>query len=230
METRNETIHEQGKLKRKLGLGAALAVAVGTTIGSGIFSSLAEVAGASGSALMMIVSFVIGGLIMIPQNLLYAELASAYPEDGGQYTWLKEAGWRPVAFLNGWLAFWATDPSTCSVMSLAIASYLAFFIPALTGIGIKVVAILLIIGFTTLHYRSVEAGARFQAFITSLKLLPFFLLAMYEKNGQPMEKLLSYYVQSRFVRPKIRPYKTNNYYAILMKGGMTHDSVLEKDR
>jgi len=107
METRNETIHEQGKLKRKLGLGAALAVAVGTTIGSGIFSSLAEVAGASGSALMMIVSFVIGGLIMIPQNLLYAELASAYPEDGGQYTWLKEAGWRPVAFLNGWLAFWA---------------------------------------------------------------------------------------------------------------------------
>ena len=81
METRNETIHEQGKLKRKLGLGAALAVAVGTTIGSGIFSSLAEVAGASGSALMMIVSFVIGGLIMIPQNLLYAELASAYPED-----------------------------------------------------------------------------------------------------------------------------------------------------
>lgn len=171
-----ETLQPQGELKRKLGLGAALAVAVGTTVGSGIFSSLAEVAGASGSALMLIVSFVIGGLIMIPQNLLYAELASAYPEDGGQYTWLKEAGWRPVAFLNGWLAFWATDPSTCSVMSLAIANYLAFFIPALSGIGVKLAAILLIVAFTALHYRSVEAGARFQAFITSLKLLPFFLL------------------------------------------------------
>ena len=61
-------------------------------------------------------------------------------------------------------------------------------------------------------------------------MLPAFFLGMYEKNGQPMEKLLSYYVQSRFVRPKIRPYKTNNYYAILMKGGMTHDSVLGKDR
>ena len=224
METRNETIHEQGKLKRKLGLGAALAVAVGTTIGSGIFSSLAEVAGASGSALMMIVSFVIGGLIMIPQNLLYAELASAYPEDGGQYTWLKEAGWRPVAFLNGWLAFWATDPSTCSVMSLAIASYLAFFIPALTGIGIKVVAILLIIGFTTLHYRSVEAGARFQAFITSLKLLPFFLLAMYEKNGQPPEKLIRNIVQVCFLRPKQRPYRTNNFYDLLNR-----QDILDKE-
>ena len=46
-------------------------------------------------------------------------------------------------------------------------------------------------------------------------MLPAFFLGMYEKNGQPMEKLLSYYVQSRFVRPKIRPYKTNNYYALL---------------
>ena len=93
MEKKNDTLQSQGELKRKLGLGAALAVAVGSTIGSGIFSSLAEVAGASGSAMMMIASFIIGGLIMIPQNLLYAELASAYPEDGGQYTWLREAGW-----------------------------------------------------------------------------------------------------------------------------------------
>ena len=73
-------------------------------------------------------------------------------------------------------------------------------------------------------------GSSAAALCMMLVMLPFFLLAMYEKNGQPMEKLLSYYVQSRFVRPKIRPYKTNNYYAILMKGGMTHDSVLEKDR
>ena len=52
---------------------------------------------------------------------------------------------------------------------------------------------------------------------------PAFFLGIYEKNGQPMKKLLSYYVQSRFVRQEIPPYKTNNYYAILMKGGMTHD-------
>ena len=65
MEKKNDTLQSQGELKRKLGLGAALAVAVGSTIGSGIFSSLAEVAGASGSAMMMIASFIIGGLIMI---------------------------------------------------------------------------------------------------------------------------------------------------------------------
>lgn len=176
MENKNESARTQGTLKRKLGLGAALAVAVGTTVGSGIFSSLAEVAGAAGSGIMIIVCFIVGGIIMIPQNMLYAELASAYPEDGGQYTWLKEAGWRPIAFLNGWLAFWATDPSTCSVMSLAIANYLAFFIPGLAGIGVRIVSIAIILIFTALHYRSVEAGARFQAFITSLKMFPFFIL------------------------------------------------------
>lgn len=60
-------------------------------------------------------------------------------------------------------------------------------------------------------------------------MLPAFFLGMYEKNGQPLEKLLSHYVQARFLRPKIRPYKTNNYYAILMRGGSAH-AVLEKDR
>lgn len=52
-------------------------------------------------------------------------------------------------------------------------------------------------------------------------MLPAFFLGMYEKNGQPLEKLLSYYVRARFLRPKIRPYKTENYYALLMKGGIS---------
>ena len=60
-------------------------------------------------------------------------------------------------------------------------------------------------------------------------MLPAFFLGMYEKNGQSLEKVLSHYVQARFLRPKIRPYQTNNYYALLMKGGVTH-AVLEKDR
>ena len=61
-------------------------------------------------------------------------------------------------------------------------------------------------------------------------MLPMFFLAMYQKNGQPAEKILMYYIQARFIRPKVRPYQTHNYYALLMKGGMTHDPVLEKDR
>ena len=48
-------------------------------------------------------------------------------------------------------------------------------------------------------------------------MLPAFFLGMYQKNGQPAEKLLRYYVQAKFLRPKVRPYKTCNYYSILTK-------------
>ena len=60
-------------------------------------------------------------------------------------------------------------------------------------------------------------------------MLPMFFLAMYQKNGQPAEKILWYYFQARFVRPKVRPYQTRNYYALLMKGDDAHDSVSEKE-
>lgn len=48
-----------------------------------------------------------------------------------------------------------------------------------------------------------------------IAMLPFFLLAMYEKNGQPLEKIIRNIVQVCFIRPKQRPYETNNFYAVL---------------
>ena len=53
------------------------------------------------------------------------------------------------------------------------------------------------------------------AIIMILVLLPFMLMAMYEKNGQPLEKIVRNIVQVCFLRPKQRPYKTNNFYAVL---------------
>ncbi|RCW41550.1 MULTISPECIES: amino acid permease [unclassified Halanaerobium] len=164
------------ELKRKLGLGAAIALGVGTTVGSGIFSSVGEVAAASGSAYMTVIAFLIGGLIMIPQNLVYAELATAYPENGGQYIYFREAGSRPLAFLTGWISFWATDPPSISIMALAIANYLSFLFPAIQGIGIKLVATLFVLVLMIIHLRSVEGGGIFQTFITFFKIIPFIIL------------------------------------------------------
>ena len=53
------------------------------------------------------------------------------------------------------------------------------------------------------------------AILMILTLLPFMLMAMYEKNGQPLEKIVRNIVQVCFLRPKQRPYKTNNFYAVL---------------
>ena len=48
-----------------------------------------------------------------------------------------------------------------------------------------------------------------------LVMLPFFLLAMYERHGQPLEVVIEQMVQAMFVRPKERPYQTNNFYAAI---------------
>lgn len=48
-------------------------------------------------------------------------------------------------------------------------------------------------------------------------MMPLFLVAMYEKDGQPLEVVLLHVIESRFLRPKIRPYQTNNYYAVLKR-------------
>ena len=50
-----------------------------------------------------------------------------------------------------------------------------------------------------------------------LAALPFFFLAMYEKNGQPLEKILKNYINAKYRRPKVRPYVTNNIYSAIEK-------------
>lgn len=50
-----------------------------------------------------------------------------------------------------------------------------------------------------------------------LVMLPFFLMAVYEKNGLPLEKIVRNIVRVLFLRPRQRPYQTNNYYAALMR-------------
>ena len=53
------------------------------------------------------------------------------------------------------------------------------------------------------------------ALIMIVSLLPFMLFALYEKNGQPFETVLRNIIQVSFLRPKVRPYQTNNFYEAL---------------
>ena len=56
-------------------------------------------------------------------------------------------------------------------------------------------------------------------------MMPFFFLAMYEKHGQPLEVFLKHFIQANFVRPKTRPYKTDNYYAALIRQAKAEEEV-----
>ncbi|MSE14589.1 amino acid permease, partial [Pantoea agglomerans] len=166
---------ESQDLQRKLGFWAVLAISIGTTVGSGIFVSVGEVAKAAGTPWLTVLAFVIGGLIVIPQMCVYAELSTAYPENGADYIYLKNAGSRPLAFLSGWASFWANDAPSLSIMALAIVSNLGFLIP-LDPLSGKLVATGLILAFMLLHLRSVEGGATFQTLITIAKIIPFVIV------------------------------------------------------
>lgn len=60
-----------------------------------------------------------------------------------------------------------------------------------------------------------SAGSSAATMLMIIVALPFFLLAMYEKNGQPLEKIIGNIIKVSVIRPKTRPYKTNNFYAVL---------------
>ena len=50
-----------------------------------------------------------------------------------------------------------------------------------------------------------------------LIMLPMFLLAMYERDGQPLEVIAKHFIETKFIRPKVRPYQTDNYYEVLLR-------------
>ena len=164
-------------LARRLGLMSALVLGVGTTVGSGIFTSVGEVAGTAGTPLLTILSFLIGGLIMIPQNLCYTELMTAYPEDGLFVVYVREAGWKFLSFFGSWSCFWATDPVGIAIMAIAVGNYLAYF-TGWSSMTVRIISVVLIVIFTLLHMIKMDAGAKFQNVITTLKIVPFILLVI----------------------------------------------------
>jgi len=58
-----------------------------------------------------------------------------------------------------------------------------------------------------------------------LIMIPMFLLAMYERDGQPLEVIARHFIESKFIRPKIRPYQTDNYYEVLMRTAQAEREV-----
>ncbi|MCI2061933.1 MAG: amino acid permease [Eubacteriaceae bacterium] len=162
------------QLKRKLGFWTALALGIGTTIGSGIFINCGTVAKAAGSSQMAIIAWLVGGIIAIPQMLIFAELSTAYPQDGFAYVYFSKAGYKPLAFLYGWVEFFALETPANAILAMASVTYIGIFFPVFKGVlAGKILAACLLLLFGFIHYRSVEGGAAFQVIITFAKIVPF---------------------------------------------------------
>lgn len=74
-----------------------------------------------------------------------------------------------------------------------------------------------LVGLPLFFWLKSRAGTSAASLAMIVTVLPFFLLAMYEKNGQSLERIARNMIRVFFTRPKVRPYQTNNFYAVLAR-------------
>jgi amino acid transporter len=115
------TPHET--LPRKLGLWTAVAVLVGSTIGSGIFRSPAGIANKLPGPLPLLSVWAVGGLFALCGALTLAEVAGALPRTGGIYVFVREAWGRLPAFLFGWSELVIIRAASLGAVSTTFAEY-----------------------------------------------------------------------------------------------------------
>jgi amino acid transporter len=115
---------ETSALPRRIGLWSAIAIVIGSVIGSGIFRSPAGIADRLPGPLAMMSVWVIGGIFALCGALTMAELASAIPRTGGIYQYLKEAWGRRTGFLFGWTELVIIRAAAYGAISTTFAEYL----------------------------------------------------------------------------------------------------------
>jgi len=112
------------RLPRRLGLWSAVAVIMGTTIGSGIFRVPAVVAERLPSPMLFAAVWVVGGLLAMAGALAFAELSAMYPRSGGFYVYIREAFGPMAAFVFGWAELLVIRPASYGAISIVSAEYL----------------------------------------------------------------------------------------------------------
>ncbi len=166
------------RLPRRLGLWSAVAVAVGSTIGSGIFRTPATVAASVEDVGLFLGVWVVGGIVALCGALTYAELAAAYPRSGGIYVFIRE-GFGPLpAFLFGWAELLVIRPGAFGAISITASAYTLRLMgvdPAAPVAGLPLHAEqLLAAGYVAVvaavNYRGIHRGALLQNLSTAFKV------------------------------------------------------------
>jgi APA family basic amino acid/polyamine antiporter len=161
---------EKAELPRVLGVWDVISIIVGGVIGSGIFIVPATVAANVGSPLLIMSVWIFGGLLCFFGALAFGELAAMFPQAGGMYIYLREAYGSLLSFLFGWTLFLVIDSGAIATLAVAFSSkYLPHFLPHLSFIATKLIAIGLIIFLAIVNYVGVRWGALLQNILTLIK-------------------------------------------------------------
>jgi len=169
------------ELARDLGVSHAGAIVVGTIIGSGIFLVPAEMMQAVGSAKLVYLAWLVGGLLSFFGALTYAELGAMKPQAGGEYVYVRD-GYGPLAgFLYAWTWFIIAKPASIATVTIGLVRILgtfptfAFFSnpvisqPFVVTYG-QLVAIAATGLISLLNYVGIKKAGEFQLVFTLLKV------------------------------------------------------------
>jgi len=119
--------HSRPELARDLGLSHAGAVVVGTIIGSGIFLVPSEMMQAVGSARLVYLAWMVGGLLSFFGALTYAELGAMKPQAGGEYVYVRDAYGPLAGFLYSWTWFLIAKPASIATVTTGLVRILETF-------------------------------------------------------------------------------------------------------
>ena len=180
---------EKPTLRRALGLSAAIAIVVGTTIGSGIFLVPKDMINQVGTPGMVFAVWIFGGILSLFGALTYAEMAAALPGAGGEYVYLTEAYGPFWGFVFGWTQLWVAKSASIATLATGFYLYLANFIPELSHVALTIplplgpeggpleirygqlFAMVVIMALAWLNYYGVQFGGAVQVAVTVVKVV-----------------------------------------------------------
>ncbi|HEX5575326.1 MAG TPA: amino acid permease, partial [Gemmatimonadales bacterium] len=165
------------RLPRHLGLWSAVAVLIGSTIGSGIFRVPAAVAERLQHPGPVFLAWTIGGVIALFGALTLAELAGALPRSGGVFAYILESFGPLPAFLFGWSELTVIRASALGAIATIFAEYLGHFIQ-LSPMQVRWVAALAVILVGLLNYVGVKRAAALMNLSTVTKYLALAALGL----------------------------------------------------
>jgi len=164
----------RGRLLKVLGMWFGISAAVGNTIAAGIVRAPGDIAQWLPNVYLFFGVWVVGGLYALSGASSMVELGAAIPRSGGQYNFSRRALGEYAGFIVGW-SDWLSTCGTAAAVAIVIGEYSGELIPPMAG-HVKLIAVLIIIGFFVLQWRGIKWGSGTQLVTAALKTFAFVIV------------------------------------------------------
>ncbi len=174
------------EFRRELGLGDAAVVVAGGIVGVGIFANPSNVARVVHDPVLILLVWAIGGAVALIGALVWAELASRFPEVGGQYVYLQRAYPPVVGYLYGVALLFIINGGSLAAVSILFASYVDGALLPIGAAGIRVAAAAALVVLTAVNAAGVRAGKWTNNVLMAVKVAGMLaLVALAFSRGAP---------------------------------------------